>query len=922
MRRAVERVWDKGTLMVEASNDFNSLDHQGGMFWPHVLPGNGLVANTAGLDRIPNSAATQNQLTTTYRARSSYTSWGTKNVFSAATVGGTTSEATPTVGGVMAIVLSYGKQAAREGLIDRPLTPAEAIQLVRETSSDVAANPNPPLGWPAKPGFDLQYGYGRPNVLAAMRAIEAGEIPPEAWIDKPRWYSLFDPTHQRRVRVSGHVGAPRSRHYRYLLEYAPGPEPKDGEFRVAGRGKGAKPIDGRLGTINLQKVPKSFWSAAFRLSESKTLETNDQYTVTLRLRVFDKQGRMAEERRAIAVHRDPSLREGFPRFIGPSGESQPALADLRGTGKLAIVFGDADGRVHALDHRGRELAGWPVRTNRTRVERAHRGVAPGREPIVANVAIGDLKDNGHQWVVATSTTGRTYVWNAGGRLLRGWPKRLATGVAKPAQPRPALPFTRPATVGATAPPLLVDLDGNGSLEVIQSGWDGHIHAWRANGTKVKGWPVKVTLPAGTQPPEGMVAINDQKLDLSPVLAELDGDRRPELLQRTQYSFAKGAGLQVPNGGVSNVVAYNHDGSRVPGFLLSDTALVFYYGSAQEFITEGTHNPSTADIDGDGRSEISSAAGIFSPTSIYNSDGSKRTTLAPLPGNTAALLSSPSLSKLVAILNGNLPDDTPVNFTTSGAFGRFAGSKLAYAEPGSGGASVAASLLLPGSGLPINSYMRAFDASSGASLPGMPAKSQGLDFLGAPVIADVSGDGKAELIEGGDSSALHAFTSNGGQAPSFPKFHPGWILFGPAVGDLDGNGRNEIVAATREGYLMVWNTKGRAEANEEWWGYRHDERNTGAYGIDTRPPGKLRGAKLSATRLRFRAPADDWYSGRKVAGYLVTVGSGRRAHQEQVRATAPAGRREQIEIDRGDGAIRVWAYDEAGNRGRATVVRAR
>ncbi|MQA73895.1 MAG: hypothetical protein GEU88_06045 [Solirubrobacterales bacterium] len=330
MRQAVERVWDRGTVMVESSNDFNSLDHQGGMFWPHVLPGNALVANTHGLDILPGTAAVQNQLTTTYRARSSYTSWGTKNMFSVATTGGTTSEATPTVGGVMALVLSYGKRAARRGLIDRPLSPSEAIQVVRATASDVAANPNPPLGWPAKPGFDLQFGYGRPNVLAAMRAIQADRIPPEAWIDKPRWYSLYDPTETQTVPVSGHVAAPRSPRFRYELEFAPGAEPSDDQFMKAGSGHGGgEPLDGHLGTIDLSRVPESFWSDAFRLSQTKTLETNDQYTVTLRLRVYDRDGLMGEERRAIAVHHDPTQRAGFPRFIGSGGESQPALPTCR-----------------------------------------------------------------------------------------------------------------------------------------------------------------------------------------------------------------------------------------------------------------------------------------------------------------------------------------------------------------------------------------------------------------------------------------------------------------------------------------------------------------------------------------------------------------------------------------------------------------
>ena len=63
--------------------------------------------------------------------------------------------------------------------------------MLRATASDID---DPNLGWPGKPGWDLQYGYGRPNVWRAMQAVLAGDIPPVGWIESPDWYALYDPT--------------------------------------------------------------------------------------------------------------------------------------------------------------------------------------------------------------------------------------------------------------------------------------------------------------------------------------------------------------------------------------------------------------------------------------------------------------------------------------------------------------------------------------------------------------------------------------------------------------------------------------------------------------------------------------------------------------------------------------------------------
>jgi hypothetical protein len=931
MNQAIDRAWREGSVMVQSSNDFDSTDHQGGMFHQHVLPGNGMVSNTEGLETAPGSAAVANGLTASYRERSGYTSWGTHNVFTAATQGGTTSESTPTIGGIMGLVLSYGKKAAAEGLIDHPLTNAEAIQVVRATASDVN---DPSLDWPNGPGWDLQYGYGRPNVYAADSAIHDGDIPPVGWIDSPGWYRLYDPTKTSTVPVSGHVEATRSSRYRYEVQFAPGAQPSQSDFITAGRGSGTSPFTGTLGQIDLSKVPRSFWSKAYKVSQTKTLETSEQYTVTIRLRVTDADGRIGEDRRSIAVTHDPSWAQHFPRRIGPGfpgGESQPALADLGGTGHLAIVFADSDGRVHAVDGKsGNELPGFPVHTDRTRVEVPHPGIDPGHEPIFSDVAVGDLNGSGRLDIVATSSAGRVYAWSSTGKQLPGWPKTLDRGVSKPPIPRPAMPFTRLPQRGATASPVLYDLNGDGKLEVVQAAWDGHLYVWRPNGQSLQGWPVKVKLPASYAPPAGYTTIQDQKLDTPPAIGDVDGDGKPELVIRSQYSDVVGSGLQP--GLISHLHAYHADGSPVSGFPISSQAIMGYYASAQEFITEGVSIPTLADVDGNGTDEIAFAPGIFSPTYMYGGNGSPSGVYGPVPNATADLLQGTvSLSTLLGVLDGNLPADAPVNFATAGAFGRFgAGGRLTFAEPESGAASVAASLLLPGSGAAIQNYETAYDAQSGAPLPGFPSKLQGLDFLGSPVIADVTGDGQPELINSADTSALQAYTATGAQAPGFPKFTTGWVIYAPAVGDLDSDGRSEIVATTREGYLFVWKTNGDPAGNDEWWRPGHDEHNTDAYGIDTRPPGAIRDASAgrSGRQLTFRAPGDDWYDGH-VDHYRASYSLDCRQVPDcpgkpagNLKAAAAAGHTEELTLPADVRTLRIWAVDDAGNRGPAKTIRVR
>jgi hypothetical protein len=881
MRQAVDSIWKRGVVMVEASNDFDSTDHQGGMFWPHVLPGNGLVADTAG-----NPAGAP--LTRTFRARSNYTSWGTHNMFSVATSSGTTSQATPTVGGVAALMMAWGKDATARHLISSPLTNAEVVQVLRATSSDIA---DPSLPWPGKPGWDLQYGYGRPNVWKAMQAVAAGNIPPVAWIDSPDWYSIYDPIKTAKVPVTGHVAAPRSSHYSWTLDFAPGAEPANAAFIPAATGSGSAPFDGTLGSLDLSKVPASFWNAAFKVSSTKSLETNEQYTVTIRLRVTDAAGRVGVERRAIAVHHDPTLLANFPKRIGHGGEGQAALVDLQGTGRLDIVFGDGDGYIHALDPvTGAELPGWPVHTNPTVIVKAHAGIAPGFEPIVSNVAAGDLTHNGSMQVVASSTTGTTYVFNANGTAAAGWPKALNTGVVKPAIPRPDLPFIRPTARGSVASPVLADLNGDSRLEIVQAAWDGYIHAWTAGGANLAGWPVLVNatdlpavLPAYTR-------VNDHKLDGNATVADIDGDHKPEVIVRSQYTDVTGTGITF--NATAHMFAYHANGTLVTGWPNSFQTIAEYYGSAQEFVTEGSSSPVAADVTGDGVAEVASG-GAFGPTYLFSGNG--------LP---------------LTVYGGGA--EVPAAFTTTGAFGKFGvGNLLAFAQPGSDGTSLIQALLQPGSGAGIKNVERAFTAAGGVIHPGFPATMQGLDFLGSPIIADVTGDGNSEIVNGGDSSAVHAFTQTGAQAPGFPKFFSGWNLWSPSAGDLLSNGHTAIVTVSREGYVFAWSTPGVAAGNNEWWHAGHDERNAGTYGVDTRPPGIARNVQWAHnTHATFVAPGDNWYSG-TVARYKVTFLPSNTTLN--LAPTGAAGSTQNVNVPLGTTSFTVQAVDAAGNLARTRTV---
>ncbi|MGO9912145.1 MAG: hypothetical protein ACLPQS_13435 [Acidimicrobiales bacterium] len=903
-------------IVVEASNDFDSADHQGGMFWGNVLPGNGLVPNTSG---VP-SGSVLSAMPGPEWSRSDLTSFGPHNVFSVATGGGSTSESTPTLGGILALVLSEGDKAAAAKTIPTPPTAEQAIQVLQEASHQLPHLSS--LPWPAGKGsWNPQYGYGMPDVEQALAYVKGGKIPPAAEIETPSWYTIEDPTTTKSVTVTGNVdsydGAPVS----WKLQVGLGENP--GSWRTIGSGTTPSgSYSGTLGTLLLSSIPKSFFFAKFHLSTKKTIPSMDEYDVTFRLEATATSGGhtlTGVARRVVDAVHDQTALAHFPLAIGSSGESQPALVDLQGTGRLDVVFGTAAGTIDAIDPKtGKELPGWPAHTLPIKVTDLPSGVKAGDEPIIADVAAGDLEHTGALSVVATSLDGRVYVFNSHGVLQPGWPKLMNTAVVAPAIPRPDDANVRLPVTGALAPPVLAPLQGGSHLDIIQAGWDGYLHAWNSKGSPLHSWPVHVTVPASALKtlPAGYTLEDDQKLDTPPTLAYLSGKSGgADLVIRSQETeINTSESLQPFPFGF--VLAYNSAGKLLPGWPARLAGTIEDYGSAQEFITEGTDSPVSADVLGNGRDQVAVGL-VWSPEALLGAGGKN---LGGYGSGTGVLLALEGLlTNPGEAINGPLPPTTPMPFTGSGAFGLL-GGKIAFADPEMGAEHFAAALAYPGSGNPINQLLAVWDGSAATGsekeLSGFPTSEQGQDFLGEPMFAPVSGSSDAVVISG-DSGAVDARTSTGTEAPGFPKFTGGWSVYAPSAGDLLSDGHDDLVTVTREGYLFVWKTSGSAPANTSWWRAFHDEWNTGRYGTDTRPPGVARDAKIVAGTggnevLRFEAPGAAWYSGSVKRYRVVALGaSGKEIRDFSVSATVSAGRMQTIVLPKGCVSAIVQAENAGG-----------
>lgn len=411
-------------------------------------------------------------------------------------------------------------------------------------------------------------------------------------------------------------------------------------------------------------------------------------------------------------------------------------------------------------------------------------------------------------------------------------------------------------------PAVVDLDGDGIQEIVFGNVDGTIYVVDVDGTVREGWPVDVgTLGGRTSP----VAVGD--LNGDGVVEIVAGTADGRVFALAPDGTVRG-GFPVDLGtGQATFVAIGAVGPPYPRWIVAvsgnEQARINWRG-AVEFKSgtlNGTHNssPAIGDIDGDGDAEIVYA---FTPTA---GGGAVQVVNGDLQGGVQMFRAvaepiSDSVSLGDVDLDGDLEITVP---TTTGKMYvlHHTGSDVAgfpYTSASGSPLSRAAIDQILGISPPelifaARNWQVHVVYSTGVEQSSFPASTTtGWYLRGAPIVTSVASTSGNYVVIGSRDQKLWSFR-NVGAAPAsgWPRSVGDPIEVTPAAGDLDGDGRTEIVFLGNASLHVIDVAVGRS-ASSEWWTMEGaDAARTGCANCDEDIVTAVDGTVTSGTRVALR-----------------------------------------------------------------------
>jgi len=222
------------------------------------------------------------------------------------------------------------------------------------------------------------------------------------------------------------------------------------------------------------------------------------------------------------------------------------------------------------------------------------------------------------------------------------------------------------------------------------------------------------------------------------------------------------------------------------------------------------SPAVADVDGDGRREIAIAT-WDGKLNLFNAGGQL---LAGFPVSTG-VRSGERNSPALADLDGDKTLEV-IHVSADGRIYAFdkRGTPLAGwpKELAAGAAGPAIQDFTSYGGLEIFAAAGAtlFGLhGNGTVVGGWPVSLEG-SAAGPPAVGDLDGDHRPEVVVAADRQ-VYAFSTSGGAVPGWPAAVDGKVVGAPVLADVDGDGRTEVLVGTTAGSTYVLDATGNIRA---------------------------------------------------------------------------------------------------------------